>query len=188
MSERDSSEFETSEFYLKTETRVSVQKHKKWILTGLSFLNKSRDRISTNLVPVPTQIQISGSGQWVDCRMWQLQKISHRKLELWIATSNFNLKKSTFQHWRHCQWTKLGAKLSRNFLSNRFSILLQFQKEISYWRNLLWDNDRLVQPYFLFVFEICISYHLAVFALQRTKKPVFDYVSLTFFLTILIWS
>ena len=26
MSERDSSEFETSEFYLKTETRVSVQK------------------------------------------------------------------------------------------------------------------------------------------------------------------
>jgi len=98
MSERDSSEFETSEFYLKTETRVSVQKHKKWILTGLSFLNKSRDRISTNLVPVPTQIQISGSGQWVDCRMWQLQKISHRKLELWIATSNFNFKKSTFQH------------------------------------------------------------------------------------------
>ena len=76
MSERDSSEFETSEFYLKTETRVSVQKHKKWILTGLSFLNKSRDRISTNLVPVPTQIQISGSGQWVDCRMWQLQKIT----------------------------------------------------------------------------------------------------------------
>jgi len=33
----------------------------------------------------------------------------------------------------------------------------------------------------LFVFEICISYHLAVFALQRTKKPAFDYLSLTFF-------
>ena len=94
MSERDSSEFETSEFCLKTETRVSVQKHKKWILTGLSFLNKSRGWISTNLVPVPTQIQISGSGQWVDCRMWQLQKISHPKLELWIATSNFNFKTS----------------------------------------------------------------------------------------------
>jgi len=137
MSERDSSEFETSEFCLKTKTRVSVQKHKKWILTGLSFLNKSRGWISTNLVPVPTQIQISGSGQWVDCRMWQLQKISHPKLELWIATSNFNFKKSTFQHWGHCQWTKLGAKLSRNFLSNIFSILLQFQKEISYSENNL---------------------------------------------------
>ena len=80
MSERDSSEFETSEFCLKTETRVSVQKHKKWILTGLSFLNKSRGWISTNLVPVPTQIQISGSRRWVDCRTRQLQKISHQNL------------------------------------------------------------------------------------------------------------
>jgi len=33
----------------------------------------------------------------------------------------------------------------------------------------------------LFVFEICISYHLAVFALQRTKKPAFNYIFLTFF-------
>jgi len=82
------------------------------------------------------QGQASGP-QWVDCRTWQLQKISHQKLELWIATSIFNFKKSTFQHWGHCQWTKLGAKLSRNFLSNIFSILLQFQKEISYSENNL---------------------------------------------------
>jgi len=45
MSERDSSEFETSEF-VQTDRETCERKIEEWILTGLSPLNKSRGRIS----------------------------------------------------------------------------------------------------------------------------------------------
>ena len=92
------------------------------------------------------------------CTMWQLQKKnvtdnwaleSHFKLNCQQIFINFKIEKCG-----HCQWNKLGAKMSRNFLSNRFSILLQFSKgdfhigSITYWD----ENNRLVQPSFYFCF------------------------------------
>ena len=79
-----------------------------------------------------SRFQGQASGWTVECGSCRKSVTKNLSFGLQLQ---FSIKKnSTFQHWGHCQWTKLGAKLSRNFLSNRFSILLQFQKEISYWK------------------------------------------------------
>jgi len=114
MSERDSSEFETSEF-VQTEKRVNG-KLKSGFWRGCHLWTNPGAGFQTDPVSASKQIQISGTFCVLLYDVAAAKKLSQK---IWALESNFklNFNFNQCQDWEvgHCQWNKLRCKSVAEF-------------------------------------------------------------------------